>query len=277
MSIALAGALAAGAAVIAAVLALRAPSMPSRSLRHPDAAPLADAGVHVSLARWEAIRFAAIGVGIALTALGAPPPVVIVAAIAPSLWIRWRAERAHDAARRAVPAMVVGIDSALRSGSALPDALARAVEACPDALASRPFERALRQFRYGAGLDAALAAEARSVDRRASLALETLAVGVAERLPRERLATLTSAVADRLAFEDRLESEVRSRTAGTRGQMVLLALLVPAIGAYLALTMPSLAAVYASDLGRLVLLPAAALLEIGGLLIGRAALRSVRR
>src|SRR5439155_1078049 len=80
---------------------------------------------------------------------------------------------------------------------------------------------------------------------------------------------LVRAVADRLAFEERLDEEVRARTGGLRAQVILLALVVPAIAAYIALTVPSLAATLGQPIGRFVLIPAAAVLEVVGVIASR--------
>jgi Flp pilus assembly protein TadB len=107
--------------------------------------------------------------------------------------------------------------------------------------------------------------------------LETLALGISWRLPHDRAGSLVASVADRLAFDERLEEEVRARTAGLRSQVVLLALVVPAIAAYLALTVPSLAATLGQPIGRFVLVPAALALEVAGLIASRQAVALSRR
>ena len=84
-------------------------------------------------------------------------------------------------------------------------------------------------------------------------------------------------MADRLAFEERLDEEVRARTGGLRAQVILLALVVPAIAAYIALTVPSLAATLGQPIGRFVLIPAAAVLEVVGVIASRRATVAVRR
>ena len=109
------------------------------------------------------------------------------------------------------------------------------------------------------------------------MALETVAIGIASRLPHDRAGILIAAVADRLAFEERLDEELRARTAGLRSQVVLLALVVPAIAAYLALTVPSLAATLEQPIGRFVLIPAAFVLEAVGLIASRRAIEGARR
>lgn len=269
----LVGALALATAVVALVLglSLREATPPRFALPHPDASALRDAGWKGGLRRWEALR-AALVAGAALTAavLGVPVAVALLAGLSPSVWIRLRAEAARDRARRALGRILATTEGALRSGVSLPDALRRASEAGGDTLASRPFADAVRAFDLGASLDAALLAAAEvSGDRRLRLALGTIALGIAERLPRERLADLLAIVADRTSFEERLDDEVRARAAGARQQQRLLAALVPALAAYLTFTMPTLAGTLGSDLGRFVLIPAAVILEVTGIVLGR--------
>jgi len=281
VSIVLVGALAAATAAAAAAVALCGPrEVPAVGAPvHPDADALGDAGWRHGLIRWEALRCAAVTAAALLTAFAAVPAAVIpLAAVAPSVWVRTRAQQARDRARREHARLLVAIASALRSGLSLPDALRRAARDAPDGLSARALRAALRSFDLGAGLDRSLL-EASGVapDDLERVALGTLALGVAERLPRERLAALVEAVSDRAAFALRLDDEVRARTSGARQQQRLLALLVPALALYLSVTMPSLAATLASDLGRFVLVPAAAMLEVGGILLGGRIVRGAMR
>jgi Flp pilus assembly protein TadB len=116
-----------------------------------------------------------------------------------------------------------------------------------------------------------------ATDTRSRIALETLAMGIASRLPYDRAGILVSAVADRFAFDERLDEEIRARTAGLRSQVVLLALVVPAIAAYLAFTVPSLAATLGQPIGRFVLIPAAMALEVIGVIVSRRAIDGAHR
>ena len=273
MSVVFAGTLAAVTAVAAAVLALslRGARASHPGIAHPDGRALADAGWRHGTARWEQLRCAIAGVTIVATlALGLPVALAIASLAAPSVWIRLRAEAARERAHRSLPAILVTTAAAVRSGVSLPDALQRAADTSADELAARPFARALRAFSAGVGLDAALRETAVAAgDHRARVALGSLALGVAERLPRERLADLVAAVAERAEFEERLNDEVRARAAGARQQQVLLAALVPMLALYLCITMPTLADTLGSDLGRFVLIPGAVALEVAGVLVGR--------
>jgi len=87
--------------------------------------------------------------------------------------------------------------------------------------------------------------------------MRTLALGVSERMPVDRSASLLNAVAELARHDEVLHDEIRARSAGTRVQMYLLAAVVPSLAAYLVVTMPGLAATLGSGLGRAVLVPAA--------------------
>jgi Flp pilus assembly protein TadB len=188
-----------------------------------------------------------------------------------------RARRRRDRARAAAGATVVlqGTHAALRSG--LPIALAlRASLESVDRDVREPFDRALRAFDLNAPLgDVLRAAAAEARDRRLTLALEALALVASEQLPATRAAAIVASVADRLAFEERLLTEIRARSSGLRGQIVLLALLVPTLALYLVLTLPGLAATLATPLGAHVLVPMAILLELSGIIASRAIVRGV--
>ncbi len=280
MSSVFAGSLAAALSVFALVLA------PSRSfaivtpVAHPDDEALRDAGWVRPLGAWEALRLAAV-LGAALLAfiVGVPLPVAVVpGAVAPSVALRLVADARRARARQGSTRIVQAAHAVLRSGAALPEALRRATAGSVDPIARRPFEAALRMFDLGAPLDDALRDAARRVgDDQLRIALETIALGVGERLAVERTATLVGAVADRLAFLERLEAEVRARTSGLRTQVWLLAAVVPCLALYLAFTLPGLAATLTGPLGRTALLPVATLLEVTGIVLSRRFVSAVVR
>jgi Flp pilus assembly protein TadB len=282
MSFAAAGALAAALAVSCAVLAPFSRRVsPVIHLGHPDRRELDDANWRRPIWQWESLRAGCI-LASAMLSFATPVPLVgalAAGALAPSLLVRSRAGATRWQARLATTHLLRATEAALRSGASLPEALRRACGAATeDRLARRPFVDALRAFDLGAPLDQALRAAAqRAPDPRSRIALETLAMGIAWRLPYDRAGILVAAVADRLAFEERLDEEIRARTAGLRSQVILLALVVPAIAAYLALTVPSLAATLGQPIGRFVLIPAAAALEVIGLIASRRAVEGARR
>jgi Flp pilus assembly protein TadB len=128
----------------------------------------------------------------------------------------------------------------------------------------------MRSFDVGTPLDEALrAASQASRDRRLVLALDALALVASEQLPAVRSAAVVASVTDRLAFDEHLLAEIRARTSGLRAQIVLLALLVPALALYLAATLPGLAATLSTPLGLRVLVPVALLFEVAGIVASR--------
>lgn len=178
---------------------------------------------------------------------------------------------AGDRALEVLQATHAGLRSGLPLAPSLRFALERSIETGAD-----PFVRALRAFELNASLDDGLRDAARDAgERRTALALEALALVAAEQLPASRAAGVIGSVADRLAFELRLADEIRARTSGLRAQIVLLAVLVPALALYLFVTMPGLAETLASPLGMFVLVPAAALFEAAGVLASRAIVRGI--
>jgi Flp pilus assembly protein TadB len=283
MTMAAAGALAAALAVSCALFAPFAPrGVPLLArVAHPDLRALDDANWRRPVWQWECVRASCIAAAVVLSFVTALPLLAMgaAAALAPSIAIRSRAGAARWRARLATTHLLRATQAALRSGASLPESLRRACAAATDdRLARRPFVDALRAFDLGAPLDQALrqAAEA-AADHRSRIALETIAMGIAARLPFDRAGILVEAVADRLAFEERLDEEVRARTAGLRSQVVLLALVVPAIAAYLAFTVPSLAATLGQPIGRFVLIPTALALEVIGAIASRRAVEGARR
>jgi len=226
----------------------------------------------------------AIGVAVAALALAAYPSAVGSSFVPPvkhvlsprALLGRWHRYRSRERASAGALGVLASTHAALRSGLPLAPALRLAL-ADVDPRISEPFDRALRDFDLNATLDIALrAAAADAGDRRPALALEALALVAGEQLPASRAAAVIASVADRLSFEERLLAEVRARTSGLRAQIVLLALLVPALAVYLVATMPGLGATLATPLGMHVLLPAAFLFEIAGIVTSRAIVRALR-
>src|SRR5438270_5684421 len=209
MTLALEGALACALAVTSLALApaFRAPVL-AMPIAHPDRDALRDAGWTRSLLIWEATRAGATLLALVIAvALSLPPiPAMVAGAIAPSMAARMRADRAGRRARGATTRMLRMTEAALRSNAGVPEALRRAIGGTEDRLAVRPFAAALRAFDLGAPLDDALRrAAGATADPRVRVALDTLALGIASRLPGERAGALVAAVADRLAFHERLE------------------------------------------------------------------------
>ncbi len=281
MVVTLVGAACVAVGVAAAIAAVR-PALvagPHLRWRDPDTAALGELrlGVppgesSVRMGRWLLARSsAALALGVVAAATGMP--IVLGAAIgaaAPSLWLRLRLDGARRRARRSSTHLMRSVYAALSSGASVADALRRGLAGCTDRLAARPLEDAMASFSVGAALDRALLDASASVgDHRIRAALETLALGIGERLPIERVAALAGRVSESLVFDEQLDDEVQARASGLRAQVWLVALLIPALSAYLLLTVPTLASSVGSGVGRTVLLPAAAAFEILGIVLSR--------
>jgi Flp pilus assembly protein TadB len=218
---------------------------------------------------WECARVTTIICGLALASMIGATQFGLIGGAAPSIVARTLAARRRDERGRQTVALLQMTLGGLRSGMGLTEALRLASTSIPE-VAFGPFAGALRAFDLGAPLDAALRdARGRTRDHRVIVGLDALSLCVAEQLPGSRSVTLIAGTIDRLLFEQRTADDMRARTSGLRAQIVLLAALVPGLALYLALTVPGMSETLATPLGRLVLLPVAAMLEVIGILASR--------
>ena len=182
---------------------------------------------------------------------------------------------ARERAAAACLAILQATHAGLRGGLPLVGALRQALVSC-DELGRRPFRDVLRSFELNAGLDDALvAARARTHDARVVTALDALALVASEQLASARAASLIGSVADRLAFDAHLREEVDARASGARTQIVILALIVPALAVYLVITLPGLGATLATPIGTHILVPAALVLELAGIVASRSIVKGL--
>lgn len=270
MSLALAGAIATALAVTCLILTpLGAPRISGMSIAHPERSVLRDAGWTRSLLAWECLRALAGICGLVVAgSLGALPLGLLGPAV-PSFVARMLAARRRDERARETVSLLQMTLAGLRSGSSLTEALRLAVGSGTES-AFAPFARAVRAFDLGAPLDLALReARAGARDQRVVLGLDALSLCVAEQLSGSRCAMLISSAIDRLVFEQQIADDVRARTSGLRVQIVLLAALVPGLALYLAVTVPGMAETFTTPLGRYILLPLAAFLELAGIVMSR--------
>jgi Flp pilus assembly protein TadB len=215
------------------------------------------------------MRVITIVCGLALAGAVGATPLGLIGAVVPSFVVRALAMRRREERARQTVALLQMTLAGLRSGAGLTEALRLASTSEPE-VEFGPFAAALRAFDLGAPLDVALReARADTRDHRLLVGLDALSLCVAEQLPASRCITLIGSTVERLVFEQRITDDVRARTAGLRVQIVLLAALVPGLALYLALTVPGMAETLATPLGRFVLLPLAATLEVIGIFASR--------
>ena len=269
------GTLACAAAVWLAAAAFLRPARPHPAWTHPERDRLRDAGWRWSAVRWEAARCAvaavcaAAGVTAGLDALAG----VALGALAPTVALRVRSDLRRARATAVALDQLRAVRAALASGASLVEAIRRSVAAIGDDIAVRPLQLVMREFAVGVSLSDALLRAAGVALPGVQPALRTLAIGVDERLPVPQLSALASAVVDRLAFDEELAADVRARTSGVRMQIWAMAALVPGLALYLATTVPLVGETLRSPLGTSVLIPAAVVLEVLGVLLSRRVVR----
>ena len=106
---------------------------------------------------------------------------------------------------------------------------------------------------------------ARTTTRNLGLVWETLTICAENQLPTQAARSLLFELSTTVQFNVQLANEVRARSAGQRAQIWLLAVIVPGMYLYLRLTNPQLLSVLDETMmGRFVLLPLAAALEVVG-------------
>lgn len=270
MSVALVGAIATALAVTCFFLVpFGAPRISGLSLTHPERSILREAGWTRSMREWECLRALAAICGLAVAGSLGVLPLSLVGPVVPSFAARMLAARRRDERARETVSMLQMTLAGLRSGSSLTEALRLAAGSGPEA-ALGPFAGAVRAFDLGAPLDLALReARVRARDQRVRLGLDALSLCVAEQLSGSRCTMLIASAVDRLVFEQQIADDVRARTSGLRVQIVLLAALVPGLALYLAFTVPGMAETFTTPLGRFVLLPLAAVLEMAGIVASK--------
>src|SRR4029077_5079423 len=110
------------------------------------------------------------------------------------------------------------------------------------------------------------AVRARVTTRNLGLIWETLMICAANHLPPAAARTLFFELSSAVQFNVQLANEVRARSAGQRAQIWLLAVILPGMSLYLRRVNPQLLSVLDETmLGRFVLFPLAAALEVAGI------------
>lgn len=271
------GALALAVSVLLASAAAIAPSPPRPRWPHPERDRLRDAGWRWTATRWEGARVGLAAVATLLAWANGLDPVASLALglLGPTVILRVRSDARRDHAGRKALDQLRAVRAALASGASLAEAIRRGAAGIDDEIASRPMQQVLREFSVGSSLSEALRAAAPVAQPRLRPALRTLAIGVEERLPVPQLCLLVGEVVERLSYDEQLEAEVRARTSGVQLQIWGMAAIVPALSLYLAATVPLVGESLRSDLGTHLLIPAAAVLEVVGISLARAAARDV--
>jgi Flp pilus assembly protein TadB len=185
----------------------------------------------------------------------------------PRLYLAWlvhaQARRSEAEAPRLLQALLAG----LTGGSTYLDALRQARLTSHDPWIREDLDFVIQRFLLDAPLHESLReVGARITTRNLGLIWETLAICAEHHLPTQSARTLFFELATTIQFNVQLANEVRARSSGQRAQIWLLAIIVPAMYLYLRLTSPQLLSVLdQTAMGRFVLLPVAAVLEVAGI------------
>ena len=155
----------------------------------------------------------------------------------------------------------------LTAGSTYLEALQQARLAAQDDWLREDLDYVIQRFLLDVPLEASIREiRSRVHSRNLGLVWENLAVCCANRVPTQTAKALLTELSTTVHFNVQLASEVRARASGQRLQIWLLAVIVPGMYLYLRLLSPDLLSLLDDTLvGRYLLLPAAAVLEVLGL------------
>ena len=186
---------------------------------------------------------------------------------APRLSLAWlvhmQARRSEEEAPRLLQAMLTG----LSAGCTYLDALRQARQTVGDPWIREDLDFVIQRFLLDVPLHESMRPlRARTTTPNLGLIWETLIICSTNQLPTQAARTLLYELSATVQFNVQLEKEVRAKTSGQRLQIWLLAAIVPGMYLYLRLVSPDLLITLDETvLGRYVLIPTAAALEVLGI------------
>ncbi len=290
MDLTLFGAVAAGIAVFAGLMALRpstagsGPSLGERARAWREArvgaarGELAQARLDLRPETYLAISIAAPAVlGLLGLALSLPMAVLGAGAGAfvPRVYVRYlvggEARAADDEAPRVLRAMV----NRAAAGGTYPDLFAAASEVARHRWVKADFEELLGRYYANEPLAEALAAiRPRQAGRNLALVFDALTVLAVTHQPASAAAGVLGALNEAARSNQAIARSAAAESRGLRVQALILAVVIPGLFVYLLVANRELVApVVDTTFGRLVLLPAAALLEVAGVVLSWRATR----
>jgi Flp pilus assembly protein TadB len=201
------------------------------------------------------------------------PVLAILAGVAglfaPRMYLAWlvraQSRRSESEAGRFLQALL----ASLTAGSTYFDALRQARLVATDPWIREDLDFVIQRFMLNIPLHESMhEVRARITTRNLALVWETLAICTANHLPTQAARTLFFELSSTVQFNVQLASEVHARSAGQRAQIWLLAIIVPGMYLYLRLMSPQLLSVLDETMvGRYLLFPAAATLEVLGIVL----------
>ena len=290
MDLTLVGAVAAGIAVFAGLMALRpsaagsGPSLGERVRAWREArvgaarGDLAQARLDLRPETYLLVSIAAPAV-LGLVGLTLSLPMALLGAGAgafvPRVYVRYlvggEARAADDEAPRVLRAMV----NRAAAGGTYPDLFAAASEVARHRWVKADFEELLGRYYANEPLAEALAAiRPRQAGRNLALVFDALTVLAVTHQPASAAAGVLGALNEAARSNQAIARSAAAESRGLRVQALILAVVIPGLFVYLLVANRELVApVVDTTFGRLVLLPAAALLEVAGVVLSWRATR----
>jgi Flp pilus assembly protein TadB len=187
--------------------------------------------------------------------------------IVPRVYLAWLVHLQARRSELAAPGLLQAIVAGLSAGNTYLEALRHARRASTDPWIAEDLDFVIQRFILNVPLAESLReVRARITTRNLGLIWETVSICDANHLPTQAARTLLVELSSAVQFNVQLANEVRARSAGQRAQIWLLAIIVPAMYVYLRLVNPQLLSVLDETmLGRFVLFPLAAVLEVAGI------------
>lgn len=203
-------------------------------------------------------------------ALGSPVLAAVAAGVGlvtPRLYLDALVQAQQRRTEAEAPRLLQVVLASLTAGRTYLEALQEARHRITDRWLRDDLDHIVTQFHLDVPLETSIAeVRARTTGRNLGLVWDNLAICIANRIPAARAKGLLVELAATVQFNVQLQQEVKARTAGQRTQIWLLAAVVPGLFLYLRLLDRDFFTVLDDTaVGRFVLVPLAALLEVAGI------------
>lgn len=187
----------------------------------------------------------------------------------PRLYLRSLITGEARAADQDAPRVLRGMVNRAAAGGTYPDLLIAAAESARHRWVRADFEEILGRYYANESLaEAVLAVRTRQASRNLRLVYDALIVLALTQQPASAAGEVLASLGESARANRAIARQAAAESKGLRLQAAILAVVIPALFLYLTLVNPELIApVMGTSLGQLVLLPAAALLEFGGILL----------
>lgn len=194
---------------------------------------------------------------------------LVAGAFVPQLYLRYLVGREARAADDEAPRVLRSMVNRAAAGGTYPDLFAAAVEVARHRWVRADFEELLGRYYANEPLAEALAAiRPRQAGRNLALVFDALTVLAVTHQPASAAASVLGALNEAARSNQAIARQAAAESRGLRIQALILAIVIPALFFYLLIVNRELVApVVDTTLGRFVLLPAAALLEVAGIVL----------